>query len=76
MSVSDDIIALPRAERRKVYLTAYRSDNSARWEDYRRWDGGKPIILKGFDVLRDMKATMKAFRRLQKSAPSEYEKRP
>lgn len=69
-------LSLPRHERRKAYLAAYRLDNSVRWEDYRRWDGGKPTILKGFDVLRDMKRTMRAWRKFQRTAPSEYEKRP
>jgi hypothetical protein len=69
-------LSLPRQARRKAYLKAYRADNSVRWENYRRWDGGKPNILKGFDALRDLKKTMRAFRKFQKTAPSEYEKRP
>lgn len=47
---SKEVLAFPRAQRRAMYLAAYRLDPATRWEPFRRWDGGQPYIVRGFDA--------------------------
>ena len=61
-SIANEVLSLPRRERRVAYLAARRADKSVRWEPFRRWDGGKPNILHGFDLLK-VKAERKAAER-------------
>lgn len=56
---SPAILALPRRNRRALFLLAHREDHSVSWEPYRRWDGGAPNIVRGFDALK-AKAERKA----------------
>ena len=58
---SDAILALPRRNRRALYLLAHREDHSVSWEPYRRWDGGRePYVMRGFDAVKAKEARKKA----------------
>jgi hypothetical protein len=60
--VAEEVLALPRKQRRLAYLKARRKDKSVDWHDYRRWDGGNPNILKSVDLLKVREARKKAER--------------
>lgn len=47
-----EILALPRRDRRAIYHAMRKDNPGLTWDVFRRWDGGKPIIYKGFDVLK------------------------
>lgn len=69
MKIPESIIRSPRKERRELYHGRKRRDPAENWEDYRRWDGGKPTILKGFDVLRAREERKKAEREAAAAGP-------
>jgi hypothetical protein len=52
MKITPAILALPRRNRRALYLLAHRDDHSVTWASYRRWDGGPPRIYAGIDALK------------------------
>jgi hypothetical protein len=52
MKITSAILALPRRNRRALYLLAHRDDHSVTWAPYRRWDGGEPRIYAGIDLLK------------------------
>lgn len=60
-----EILSLPRAERRRIYLDARERRNgygnlSPNWDDYRRWDGGRePYVMRGYDALARAKRARK-----------------
>lgn len=60
--VSSMVLSLPRRNRRALYLLAHRANHATRWDGYRRWDGGAPVIVSDIDLLKVKESRKKAER--------------